>query len=92
MLTIRRCFSCGMEFDVEVGTADVICPACRDLTERREGVMPGTQCNQPRKKHGESWEEQAQRLAAGKGGAKDRGNSAIDTVLRSCGGVHLKKK
>lgn len=91
MLAIRRCRSCGATFDVEVGTPAMVCPSCQDVLGTWDGVASGAMRRQPRGKHGESWEKQAQQLAK-RDGAGDSDSRAVDAALRSFGGVHLSRR
>lgn len=88
MLAIRRCTSCGKEFDAEVGTADRTCPSCGDILGDWGGAVDPVRRADPRNRRGETWEEQAQRMS--RSGKKDGGS--IDEALRSCGSAYLKLK
>ena len=90
MLTIRRCAGCGKEFDAEVGTPDRVCFACRDVLGDWDGAGSEEKirdegiCN----RRGETWEEQAQRMARG----ADTKSDSIDSALRSLSRAYRKKR
>ena len=90
MLTIRRCAGCGKEFDAEVGTPDRVCFACRDVLGDWDGAGSEEKirdegiCN----RRGETWEEQAQRMARG----ADTTSDSIDSALRSLSRAYPKKR
>lgn len=90
MLTIRRCAGCGKEFDAEVGTPDRVCFACRDVLGDWDGAGSEEKirdegiCN----RRGETWEEQAQRMARG----ADTKSDSIDSALRSLSRAYPKKR
>ena len=78
------------EFDAEVGTPDRVCFACRDVLGDWDGAGSEEKirdegiCN----RRGETWEEQAQRMARG----ADTKSDSIDSALRSLSRAYPKKR
>lgn len=90
MLALRKCAGCGKEFDAEVGTADRVCFACRDVLGDWNGAGSEEKIRDEgiRNRRGETWEEQAQRMARG----ADAKSNSIDKALRSLSGAYPRKK
>lgn len=90
MLALRKCAGCGKEFDAKVGTGDRVCSACRDVLGDwdGEGSQEKIGREELRNRRGETWEEQAQRMARGAATQSD----SIDSALRSLSGAYSRKK